>query len=122
MIKRDLYISLYWSGRQPDIAHQIDATYSIKEYTAALSDSYFIDFAKEYDTNFIAGIDGLLLGRLQLASDALSKITPEHSNYPRIQEQYLKLLKLTSPIIERLAQIHEDTMHHEGLTLVIKDE
>ena len=120
-MNRDLKIALYWSGRQPDVAYQINSSYSVEDYTKALKEEEFVEFASQYDKNFIAGVDGLLLGRLQQATDALSQITPEHVNYPRIQEQYLKLIKLTQPIIEKLAKIHEEVQHHTGLTLVIKD-
>lgn len=117
---RELKIALYWSGRQPDIAHQINSAYSIDEYTDALTDEEFVTFAVDYDKHFIEGVDGLLLGRLQMAADAMTKVGADHKNYPAIQKNYLELLKITKPIIERLAHIQAEANHFDGLTITIK--
>ena len=117
---RELKISLYWAGRMPDIAHQINPSYTIQQYTDALSDIEFTEFAANYDTNFIKGIDGLLLGRLQLASDAMSKLPPDNPNLPRLMSEYTKLLEKTRPIIERLSQINAEATRFDGFVITLR--
>ena len=122
MLDRELMISLYWSGRMPDMAHQINATYTIQEYTDALNQQEFIEFATAYDTNFISGIDGLLLGRLQLASDAMSKLPPDSPNLPKLMAEYSKLLDKTKPIIERLSKIHAEATKFDGFIITLRGD
>ena len=119
---RELKIALYWSGRQPDIAHQINPIYTIQEYTDALNMPEFVEFATSYDQNFISGIDGLLLGRLQLASDALSKLPIDSPNFPKIMAEYSKLLDKTKPIIERLSKINAEAQKFDGFIITLRGD
>ena len=102
MDKRDLYISLCFAGGNPDIAFLHNPDFTIGDYEEALQTDDYLEFSKKVEQQFLDKIDATLMGNLYRAQEAMQKVGPEAKTYPQIQKNYIEMLKLTKPIIERL--------------------
>jgi len=118
-MNRDILISLVFAGGSADLAHLHNNTFTIKEYEDALVTQEFKDFAKQLNDDFIANADHRLLGNLYRVESALAAIGPTEKTYPQILKSYIEILKLTSPIVERLSKHATETNTFSGLKLVI---
>ena len=115
-MNRDFKLALYWAGRSPEIAFRINPNYSISDYEIGLTDTEFLDFAVTYDTNFSLGIDGMLMYKLVQLSDEINKAPSNEKLY----KAYTDLLKLTTPILEKLYRSSKEAEHYDGLELIIR--
>lgn len=117
---RDLFINLIFAGGNPDVAYLNNSKYTIEQYEQALETDEYKEFAKKIEKQFIENADLLLMGNLYRAQEAMMLIGPENKNYPAIMKNYTDLLKITSPIVERLQKQKLEVNHFDGLELIIK--
>lgn len=122
--ERDKFLALYRGGRLPDLAHELDPRWSVDDYLEVLNTpetkASFEVFAKDYTGLFMEGIEGMLLGRLYKAGEALTKLDPTEPTYPRVMSEYRKLLELTEPIIVKLKKIQAESFPYNTLHLKIE--
>ena len=62
------------------------------------------------------------MGNLYRAKEAMLMIGEDHKNYPAILKNYIEILKLTTPIVERLNKQKLEVQTFEGLELVIEGD
>ena len=121
MNQRDLFISLCFSGGDPDIAFLHNNKFTIDEYEQARETEEYKDFAEKVQTRFLENPDLALMGNLYRAQEAMLMIGEDHRNYPAIMKNYIEILKLTKPIIERLNKQRLEVQAFDGLELVIDE-
>ena len=116
MVSREIHLALLKSGDLPDLAFVYDPRFTIEEYEAAVESEEYKQFSGTYTTRFIDGIDKHLLGRLFELQRTIDSIKdPTEPNVPRLHKEYRETLKLTEPIINRLAKIASATNTFAGL-------
>jgi hypothetical protein len=120
--KRELYINLLFAGNDPDIAFLHNSKYTINEYEAALNEDPYQKFKADTEKRFLSSMDSVLLGNLYRAKEAMMLIGEDHKNYPQIQKNYIEMLKLTQPIIERLNRQRLEVQSYDGLEIVIEGD
>ena len=118
-MNRDILISLVFAGGSSDLAYLNNPTFTIQDYDDALATDEYREFAAKLNDEFIANADQRLLGNLYRVEQSLRVIGPENKNYPQILKAYIDILKLTSPIVERLSKNAMDNNTFTGLKLVI---
>ena len=102
----DKLYSLFMSGGSPELANKLNSSYSVQEYQEILLSEEYKKYAEEYISNFNA--DGLLLQSLHKLTFELSEMDPKEKNYPALLREKANLIKLTSPILERIYRISKE--------------
>ncbi len=119
-LDRDLLISLVFAGGSADLAYLHNQAWSIQDYSSALMTDEYIEFASQLNEEFISNADQRLLGNLYRIETALNSLGPLEKSYPQILKSYIDILKLTTPIVERLSRHAMETNTFSGLKLVIQ--
>lgn len=119
MLNRDKFITLVFAGGSADLAYLHNSTFTIKEYEDCLKTDEYTSFATQLNNEFIANADQRLLGNLYRVESALQTVGADSKTYPQILKSYVDILKLTSPIVERLSKHAMETNTFNGLRLVI---
>lgn len=116
---RDLLITLAFAGGSADLANLHNDEHTIQSYTEALESQEYKDFTEKLNKEFIENADMRILGNLYRIEQALSILPVDDKNFPNVLKAYTELLKLTSPIVERMQKIRIESNLFEGLELVI---
>ena len=117
---RDRYLALLRGGGLPDAAFELNRKYSIEEYEKTAQEPAYKRFATDYIETFMAGIEGMLVGRLHQANAALSSLNPDDTNYPRIMQRWLDLLDRTQPLIAKMKDVQASAFPFDKLELRIE--
>lgn len=118
-IDRELLITLCFAGGSPETAFLTNNKYTLQEYIDALQTNEYKVFSEEVNKNFIENTDLRLVGQLYKIEKALSELSSSDKNYPALIKNYLEILKITAPIVERLSKHAQEINTFEGLKLVI---
>ncbi|BDQ01936.1 MAG: hypothetical protein KatS3mg036_0490 [Ignavibacterium sp.] len=118
---RAKFISLFFAGGSPDVAYLHNPQFSIVDYTQTLSTPEYQEFARDVENNFLNNIEAVLMGNLYRIQEALKSLQPTDKNFPAIYKNYIELLKLTAPIVERLNKQRIEVDQLKGLELAIKN-
>ena len=119
---KDLYLILIRNGGDPYSAYIDDPQFQLEEYELARKHKRYNDFEKKVKTLYEKNIDGRLLGVLYECQKALKNMDTEHYNYPKIQKNYLDILKLSVPLVKRLQRYEVEVEQIEGMELIIDDD
>lgn len=119
--KRELYISLFFSGGSPEIATKYNPLFSLKEYLKASKSQSYKDFVEQINKEFLENSDLMLLGNLYRIQEVLATMDVTDKNYPQIMKNYNEMLKITQPIVERLSKQKIEASTFQGLELIIKN-
>ena len=117
---------MYFAGGSPDLAYvtgeQVSnkPKYSLKDYIRATKSPLYTSIKEELEKQYNENFDGLLLGQLHSAQQAMAAVSVDHPNYKDVTKRYLDIFKLTAPIIERLAKKKIELDIFTGLELVVK--
>ena len=119
------FYSLYCAGGSPELANKLDPSKSIDEYFELLKSKEYLDYVELYISTFANNIDGLILQSLHKLSLELSQMDPTEKNYPALLREKANLLKITSPLVERLMKIskeYDNALVFKNLTITIPEE
>lgn len=119
-IQRNIYLSLALSGSNPDFAVLTDGRYGVEDYLEVVDTQEYLDFAEKLGKTFINNLDAMIMGRLYGAQEALGIVKVYDSNYPQILKAYTDLLKVTQPIVERLAKMKIEVSQFQNMKLVLE--
>ena len=119
MATHEQKLALLYSAGQPNQAILLDGSLSVQDYFDLLKTDEYIEFAEEQQKYFYDNVEGMLLHRLNSLSTALRTMLPTEKNYPTIQRELTNLLKITQPIIERLAKVSKELQTFDGLEIRI---
>lgn len=108
MENRELFLSLFRAGKIPALAHVVNAKFSEEQYEEAKATDAFAKYCESYTLAIFEGADALIFGQLYRLAGALNDLEVDDPNYPRINKEYRETLKLTEPIVMRLAKIASD--------------
>ena len=122
MKNRDKIVALALAGGDPILANMQNPLYSIDEFERVLRSKSYEDYATTISDRFTSGIDLRLVGDLYRAQQALALLKPNDINYPKIMKEYRELLKITSPILEKLQRIRVEVETFDNLELVLEGE
>lgn len=115
-------LALYCAGGQPQQAHTLDSTLSIGMYYVLVQSDEYKYFYTKQNKYFFDSAEGALLHRLNKVVEVLTdmELTKDYKAYAQTTKAYTDLLKLTAPIIARLAQIQAEASHFDGFEIRIK--
>ncbi len=120
MATHEQKLALHSSAGNPSQAVLLDSSLTVQEYFDLLKTDEYIDFSTNQTKYFFDNVDGHLIYRIFMMSEILRTMSPTEKNYPAIQRELTSLLKITSPIIERLAKISKETQLYDGLVIKIR--
>ena len=119
MISRELMVTLCFAGGSPETAFMTNSSFTLQEYIDTLTTDEYKQFAIQLNDEFIANADSRLLGQLYRIDSALTSLNATDKNYPALLKNYLEILKITAPIVERLSKHAQETNTFSGLKLII---
>jgi hypothetical protein len=119
---RERYLNLSLAGGNPDLAYIYCNKYTVREYEDAAEQENYKQFADNLEKNFFSKIDAILIGNLYRAQETLNTIGPEDKGYAAIMKNYIDLLKITQPIVERLNKQKLEVNRFEGMELIIQNK
>lgn len=102
---RQKWINLIFAGHSPDLAYLQHPEHSIQEYEETLKKQDFKNFSDSIYKDFIENLDLRLMGDLYKCSQDMQIIKASDPNYPKIQKNYLEMLKITAPIVDRIKSL-----------------
>lgn len=115
-------LALFHSGGIPAQAIILDPSLGVPEYYTLANSEEYREFHEEQLGYFFNFWEGQLLHRLNSLGDVLRNMDPSDRNYPQISKEWRETLKITSPLLEKLAKISKEAEVLGSLTLVIEDE
>lgn len=120
----DIFKTLYITSGHPEDAFLRNPTHTEVEYEEALRSPEYREFLKDINDRFLLHLDASLTYQLYESKKMLDKvysgeIDPKHMG--AISKHYLDSLKLTQPILERLAATVRKEEQLNTLEIVVLD-
>lgn len=122
MIPLDKKQALLYSANQPSVAHQLNNKYSVQEYYDIVEDVEYLEFYSNHIKQFYDSYEGALLWRLSELTNALRSVSYDNPQYSKLNKEFNDTLKITTPLLERLAKISKEVQVFEGLEIKIYGE